>query len=355
LKEPLTRVEESVKHLRYLDNFFSKNNSEYRHMNERLVAIRGYDGFLDLLYYGQDDRQMVLADVLEYMVTGRFLYEGYQEPKALLKILFYLVNQLMIQENAILDPPVRRKFLEFMERKGTQDMEHFFAGDNEEWEDRYERAKTAPNKEFDGWRKPLYRVIDSLMPKSLGTATELLVLAYILDQRLGYVVPLLTLQRMKSRRGRIIAPPDFLIIRNTKFYGLEVGAGPGGRGKVGQGNTFAAATGIPVITLLVNPPNNNASFRCPECKKLVLYCDTLIESYSKYGIRRTNEDIARVDRACPDFPNCKSALYKGDLGDGLLHYHYKCVKNEEKVKRARNEGKLFHMSLQIEGLDGFEA
>ena len=355
MREPLARVQESVRHLRYLDDFFMKYSPEYRHSNRKMMSIRGYGGFLDDLYFGQDGRQMVLADVLEYMVTGRFLYKGYQEPKALLKVLFCMVNQLMIQENAILDPPVRKKLLEFMEAKGGKYLEHFFAGENEEWEDRYEQAKTAPNKDFQGWRKPLYRVIDSLMPKSLGTATELLVLAYILDARLGYVVPLLTIQRMKSRRGKVIAPPDFLVIRNAKFYGLEVGAGPGGFGKIDQGNTFAAATGVPVITVKVNPPNNNVSFRCPKCKKLVLYCDTLIDSYSKRGIQETNSDLSKVDNDCPDFPNCKSALYYGDLGEEPRHYHYTCVKSEEKVKRARREGRIFHMSLQIEGLEGFDA
>lgn len=355
LREPLSRVSESVRHLRYLDEFFLDTNREYRHMNEKMMSVRGHRELLNDLYFGQDGRQFILADVMEYIITGRLLYKGYHNPKALTKFIFYVVNQLMIQENAILDTPVRRKLLKFMEEKGGKNLEHFFEGDNDEWRERYRRAKTAPTREFEGWRKPLYRVIDSLMPKSLGTATELLVLAYIIDERLGYIIPLLTLQRMRSRRGRVIAPPDFLIIRDSRFYGLEVGAGPGGIGKVDQGNTFAAATAVPVITLKVNPPNNNASFRCPKCRKLVLYCDTLIDYYARKGVEWTNHNLSMIDRACPDFPNCKSALYKGDLGDGQLHYHYSCVKGEDKVKRARRNGEIFHMSLQIEGLDGFDA
>ncbi|MGP8056930.1 MAG: hypothetical protein ACLP9K_04940 [Nitrososphaerales archaeon] len=346
-------MQESVGHLRYLDDFFTAHNKEYEHMRKKMLAIPGYGEFLDYLYFGQDGRQMILADVLEYMVTGRFLYKGYHEPKAFLKILFYLVNQLMIQENSILNPKMRKKLLVYMEKEGGKNLIHFSTGENEEWDARYEKAKTAPNEDVKGWRKPLYRVIDSLMPKSAGTATELLVLAYLLDMKLGYILPLLNLQRMKGRTGRIIAPPDFLMIRNSRFYGFEVGAGQGGIGKVDQGNAFSAATGVPVITLKVNPPSNNVSFRCPACNEWILYCDPLINSYARKGIIETNDKLGSIDKACKDFPNCKSAMFIGDIGNGTLHYHYTCVRSQEKVKRALKNERITHMSLQIEGFEGF--
>jgi len=120
-----------------------------------------------------------------------------------------------------------------------------------------------------------------------------------------------------------------------------------------QGNLFVAQTGIPVITVKVNPPGNVASYRCPKCDEWILYCDALIEAYSQDNIEKVNEKLVDINSRCPDFPDCLAAIYYGDLGDGKLHYHCTCVKDEEKVKRALADGKVTHMSLNMEGFEGF--
>ncbi|MEM0241114.1 MAG: hypothetical protein QXP29_06600 [Candidatus Nezhaarchaeales archaeon] len=91
----------------------------------------------------------------------------------------------------------------------------------------------------------------------MGNATELLVFAYLLSSKIGYVLPLLEIQQAQTLNDETgVTPPDFLIIKDL---GCEMGAGPGGVGKISQCNIFMEKTGIPVITVRVNPPDNNAS------------------------------------------------------------------------------------------------
>ena len=346
----LDRMSESVHHLAEVDRFFMLNDPDYRVEEESIRVIPGFNDLMADLYFGQDGRQMILGDVVEYMITGRLLYTGYSKPESYVKILFHMANQVLIQENVIRNPSLRKKFMDSMEAKGKR---NFFKGPDSDWKSKYSLAKAAPNSDVDGARKPLYRVVDSLLPKSLGTASELLVFAYLVNSQWGYVLPLLTYQRVRGPQGDVIAPPDFVLIRRGRLFGFEVGAGPGGIGKVGQSNTFMASTGAPVITLLVNSPINNASYRCPACGKWILYCKTTIEEYSKQKIDLVNSDLQELDSKCASFPDCPSAVYYGDLGDGGLHYHYTCVKSQPKVVRALASGRIHHMILTVEGADQF--
>ena len=361
MKEPIERLAESVMHLAMVDQFFELD-PEYASQRTKMLAVSNFSKFMDDIYFGQDDRQMILGDVFEHIVAGRLLYRGYKEKESFVKLAFYLANQLMIQEHVILNPAERRRFMDYME---NAKIAHFFTPHPDKpdpnWNVRFEETKDVPNEKVDSTQKMHYRIIDSLLPKSMGTAGELLVLAYLVRGSMGYVLPLLTSQRIESESGNIIAPPDYLLIHDKRVYGLEVGAGAGGVGKIEQGNVFAGSTSVPVLTVQANGVGGNISYRCPKCSKWILYCDALINAYSLKNFDEVNTNMSAVDAACPKFPECESVYYYGELdyAVGSRHYHYDCVKDEMKVKRARqkdveNSGKrrITHLPLEITGFEG---
>jgi hypothetical protein len=191
----------------------------------------------------------------------------------------------------------------------------------------------------------------------MGNATELLVFAYLLNCKIGYVIPLLEVQQAQTFDEVEVVPPDFLIIKGNNVFGCEVGAGPGGVGKISQCNIFMERTGIPVITVNVNPPGNNASYRCPICDKWLLYCDRVIEEYSNRKIREVNLYGIQC-QSCANYTECDKIMYYGPIksGEEALHYHYNCVRDEEYVVETvtRNPKKISPVYLVIEGLEGLE-
>jgi len=351
----LEKFEASVKHLKLVDKFFLNNDLTYRLIRDTMISLPNFEKFASDLYHGQDGRQMILGDLIEYIITGRLFYRGFENREIFSKIILYLVNQLMLQENVIRNPNLRKAILEYLEKSNLSD---FFSGGDEKWKDKYERCKIAPNEEVVGARKPLYRVIDSVMPKSLGAATELLVFIYLVNGGFGHVIPLLTVQRLSGIRdeGELI-PPDFLLIREGKIFGFEVGAGPQGYGKISQSNRFVEKTSIPVVTLNVNPPGNNASYRCPECNKWILYCDRIINEYSTRRIYEVNKTGIEC-QSCPSFNGCQNIMFYGRVepkGD-VRHYHYRCVESNSYVVGVvqNNREKLTPLYLTVQGLETFE-
>lgn len=363
MKKLLEKLGTSAEHLRLIDDFFLNFDPEYASIDSKLESTQGFDELCNQLYYGQDGRQMILSDLLQHVIAIRGYYFFFQNKQAYLKILFYIVNQLMLQENIIFqinasDQPERKKLLNFLE-ENSNELTGFFDGDDLRWHEKYENCKTAPNEEVDNARKPLYRVIDSVLPKSLGNAVELLVFAYLLSNEVGLVWPLLEIQQhLKTSREDVkVVPPDFLLVKGRNTFGVEVGAGPSGRGKIGQSNVFMGKTSLPVLTVNVNPPGVNASFRCPKCQKWILYCDRIIEGYSNRNIREINDE--EIDCwTCPEFENCNKAVYYGReivRGD-VSHYHYKCVRDLDYVRRAvgRYPSKVSPLYLVVEGLEALE-
>jgi hypothetical protein len=177
----------------------------------------------------------------------------------------------------------------------------------------------------------------------------------LLSSKIGYVIPLLEIQQAQTLDNEIgVVPPNFLIIKDRKIFGCEVGAGPGGIGKITQCNIFMEETGIPVVTVNVNPPGNNASYRCPICDKWLLYCDKIIEEYSRRQISSVNLH-GIVCQSCPNYAECDKIMCYGSIKQGgeALHYHYNCVRNEEYVKKVvgRNPKKISPIYLIIEGLE----
>ncbi|MEM2352095.1 MAG: hypothetical protein QXT26_06785 [Thermoproteota archaeon] len=347
MKEVLERLSTSVHHLKIIHEFFLSHDSEYALIEKKINSIPNIDKLYRHIYYGQDGRQMILSDIFQHALVTRGYYFFFENREAYIKLLFYAANQLMLQENIIRNQPERKKLLDYLENISNQ-IPGFFEGKDPEWRSKYEKCKTASREDVIGARKTLYRVIDSVLPKSMGNATELLVFAYLLSSKIGYVIPLLEIQQAQTLNDETgVTPPDFLIIKDRKIFGCEVGAGPGGVGKISQCNIFMEKTGIPVITVRVNPPGNNASYRCPICDKWILYCDRIIDEYSKRRIRDVNLQGIKC-QSCQNYNECDKIMYFGRLkrGGEKLHYHYNCVRDLEYVKKAVNLD-VFHQSISL--------
>ena len=74
LREMYNRTIRSLKHLSILDQIFeSSGNIIYNKNREELMKeIASLD--LPSYLYGEDGRQMILADVIEYIIFGRGFY-----------------------------------------------------------------------------------------------------------------------------------------------------------------------------------------------------------------------------------------------------------------------------------------
>jgi hypothetical protein len=357
LKELLERVETSARHIKLIHEFFLSHDPEYALIEKKINSLPNIDRLCEKIYYGQDSRQMILSDLFQHVLAIRGFYFFFEDRVAYIKLLFYVANQLMLQENIIRSQPERKKLLDYLESV-SDELPGFFEGKDSEWRDKYEQCKTAPREAVIGARRKLYRVIDSVLPKSMGNATELLVFAYLLSNRIGYILPLLEIQQAQTLDDEIkVVPPNFLIIKEHKVFGCEVGAGPGGVGKINQCNIFMEVTGIPVVTVTVNPPGNNASYRCPICDKWLLYCDRLIEEYSKRRISDVNSQGIEC-QSCSNFAECNKVMYYGSIEeDGkALHYHYSCVRDREYVRKMieRKPEKISPFYLIVKGLEGLE-
>jgi len=176
-------------------------------------------------------------------------------------------------------------------------------------------------------------LFDSILPKRVGGVSELLVYAYLIRKKYGYVVPLLQAQRLLGNRGKYIIPPDFLLLRSKgEIFGIEVGPG-----KERQIASFSTVTSIPVFTVTVGSFEQPQPYRCGKCLRWIIYCDKVIE------ICADNRDDDRKYLECERCPlfndgKCPFIVYYGPAHDykgqkRTLRYHYSCVKNDPLVKK----------------------
>lgn len=303
------RIEISARHLGIVDSILDGVNAQYREMRQRLLAVPGYKDLADQLYHGQSERQMVLGDLLLYIVTGRGYWaatESEEGFKDFIRMIMYTVNLLLIQETVLSARTSERQA--FLESLRAANLEHFFASEKEQELyaelEAYEATITVREP------RPLYKVMDSLLPRSLGTVNELLVYVYLLNRRIGYVVPLLVLQRLFGR-GENIAPPDFLLIRSGgDIFGIEVGEGIGRfsltRGKFEQVNRFSQDTSIPILT--TTAPH---LYRCETCEEWITFCEEAISKTSQ-------GETIQEDISCPSCPHydeggCPDITYYGQI------------------------------------------
>lgn len=81
MKEVLRRFNISSKHLVVLDDFLQNNDSEYQRVEVKLTQLGDdYLNFCRELYFGghksrgnrpHGSRQMILSDILQYIITSR--------------------------------------------------------------------------------------------------------------------------------------------------------------------------------------------------------------------------------------------------------------------------------------------
>jgi len=231
-------VIKSINHLRELhktflikDNYSSEKDFEVYLENTKKLAKLFSQPEVEIYkqLYREKSRQMILADILEYILLSRglfFLTDGTtkHEKKQLKKKLFiksilYFVNLLMSYESMTVDDKIRKRFLENL-AKSIPELKK---------ESKYEellnfKGKVGLTQKESDASEDLNKYFDSILPKTAGGLWhELLVFIFLIRYDLGYVVPLLLSQKFISANS-VLVPPDFLIITKDKdVYGIEVG------------------------------------------------------------------------------------------------------------------------------------
>jgi hypothetical protein len=133
--------------------------------------------------------------------------------------------------------------------------------------------------------------------KNVGLSGELFVLSVLMNENIGYLIPLLLHQRLFSNLKEVLKtpkvtsidkyvlfPPDFLLLKQGRVIGMELGGG-----KTDLISTFAAVSGLP--TAYVSPRVENSKFKvnrvfgykCNLCLLSYTVCDKFIELFSEGG------------------------------------------------------------------------
>jgi hypothetical protein len=313
--------------------------------------------FIDEIY-SQSDRQMKLADAIEYLLFSRGIYYLFQSnrfkkdrvPK-FLELNLRFVNLLMLYETITVDQKLRNAFLNKLtplikkETGSTQLKKWQGAVGLPSSNSRYK--KDAPDLYF-----------DTLLPKTAGGLWhEILVYCFILKYNIGYIFPLLLTQKPISL-NRKLSPPDLIILHNRTFryYGIEIG-----NLKERQSGGFMAPSGIPIIPL--DTTNARISDRCPTCGKWIGICEKVIKDFSNVDSdlpKPTNEVRCLTD--CSIFSlkdkldgKCrymkfrhKSNSWKYKFADNNHHHYHCCLMGNKKLKKQIMETNGFSDLKEIE-------
>jgi hypothetical protein len=339
----------SINHLKILHRTFSKKSNYgskedymlYKENSKKLKSLLDMPEVeLHKQLYSQKSRQMILADIIEYIFISRGIFfmsekAGNKEKKKrkrelFIEIILNFVNLLMTYESMTVDHKLRQSFLKSLSKKIPEIKEESLYSSLLN----YKGKVGLPKKDLKHEAKKDYynKYFDKLLPKTAGGLWhELLVFIFLLRQDLGYVIPLLLNQKFYSAYDNIV-PPDYLIITSdSKLYGIEVGIK-----KEIQSGTFSLQTNIPTAT--IDTLNSRNSDRCPICKKWILFCPQVIKDYSHMDTKIPKSEIKCLN-SCTIYTNkdllagkCPYAKYsrnkiesiKHKFTDGL-HYHYNCV------------------------------
>jgi hypothetical protein len=342
-------ISKSITHLKILHQTFLKKNNFTDKKDFQLYkkASVNLSKLLDLpevqihkQLYNEKSRQMILADILEYIFLSRGIFfmsekAGTDEKKKqkrslLIQIILEFVNLLMIYESMTVDSKLRKNALSNLSKKIPE------IKDEDKFSEllSYSGMVGLPEKDLEKEPKKSYfnKYFDKLLPKRAGGLWhELLVFIFLLRENLGYIIPLLLNQKFFSAINNIV-PPDFLILaNNSKIYGVEVGIK-----KEIQSGTFSLQTNIPTAT--IDTINSRCSDRCPKCKRWILFCPQIIKDYSNMDKKIEKVEIKCLDTCtiykkddilngkCPysKYSRNKNKTINHKYCDGL-HYHYACV------------------------------
>jgi len=370
----LKRLGISIDHLKCLDECFRNHSELYQDLESKMLSELGDDKILieRMLYAGGKKRgklgrQMILGDVIEYIFSGRIHYYGYlsnQHFTKFAKLILYFTNQLLLFDTITIYPDLRKQYIRLLEEKIPHNILYEREGDRE-------IAQELKDSDILIWQNGWDRFdnfVDSILPKTLGCPKELVVFLELLRSKVGYIIPLLLIQRIYDG-NTAIAPPDFLILKqNKEIFGIEVGYA-----KEGQSREFSKKTSIPTFAVdLANHMHN----RCPKCGENLLYCDIVITKYADgtlWDLLDNNKQYKCNENNCPNFDEgrCPYAnyygKYKGEYfygpqatGDSgkAKHYHANCVRDGVYDYR-RNERNIYEFHKDeffaqvpiIEGLD----
>jgi len=337
----LDNMEKAIKHLRILHEVFKQ---KINFANEEIIDYEIYrSNFnslkklvdelkLDKQLYFQRGRQMILADLLEYILIGRGYYSlrSKEDKEKFVRLILHVVNLLMSYEMLTVSPTLRKEVLERWEKyipeisceEGFSELKNF-------------RGSVGLKAGESEATKSLDKYFDSLLPKTAGGLWhELLVYIFLLRADIGYIVPLLLSQRLIGLDDALI-PPDFLVITHNKnIYGIEVGTK-----KEIQSGSFSIQSNIPTAT--IDTINSRSSDRCPICKRWIPFCEFVIRNYSDFNKKIEKGEIKCLEECdiysktevaqgkCPYTKYSRNTAATLDYtrhkyADGL-HYHYRCV------------------------------
>ena len=363
----------SVKHLQCLDEIFRVESPLYGQLENRMTQELGdhLEEISKELYAGGKlrgglNRQMILGDVIEYIFTGRAYYyaaKSSENFKVFSKLVLYCVNQLLLFDTITINPEIRKRYIQKLEREIDMAVLYEKEGDQN-------LANELKESDIVIWQEGWDRYdafMDSLLPKTLGAPKELVIFLELIRLNKGLVIPLLLIQRLFGD-GKTIAPPDFLYLkRNREIFGVEVGYA-----KEGQSREFSLRTSIPTFAVdLVNHMHN----RCPKCGENILYCGTVIKKYADGSLWGSLDGSGRFKcgEDCPNFDGriCSFANYYGkykgrcfygeqNAGDDKkdMHYHATCVldgvydyRGAERNIWGHHRNEFFSQIPQIEGVE----
>ena len=360
MREATRRVQRTALQLSLTDEFLESCDDEYRRMRKKLLAVPSYPEFLKVIYHGQAGRQMVLGDLFEYMITGRGYWlatQGEKEFRDYIRIILYLINLVLIQESVFSFKTEARR--EILSKLKDANIKGFFA--SKEDRRRFEEMERHKGRiAVTGETRALYKVMDSLTPKPIGAAIELIVYIYLINRRVGYVAPLLLSQSLLGGK-KVVAPPDYLLLPgNGRSIGIEVGGGMGQyslqQGKIDQANLFIQETGIPIITAGV--PH---IYRCETCQCWITFCDEVIKRTARGETELENMECVGCSRF--ENGNCPDVVYYGQVekkGIRRRHHYQHFVKQSyvQKVGLATTKGrmdKLLQYFPVVRGLENLPA
>jgi hypothetical protein len=347
----------SVKHLTVLHETLEKHSPEYKAAND-LVNEIGLEDFARQLYAGGKiggtiGRQMILADIFQYIFVGRGYFAAVESSNNMAKfieLLFRVANLLLLQENLSVDANLRRELLKALE--SSIDKADFVEPGHPKIAAQLEALKAYDGRIIGKEGKDVDDIFDSLLPKRLGLASELLVFAMLLLKPYGYVVPLLMNQRLirggshPTQKVDYLAPPDFLLFReHGQIFGIEVGSG-----KDDQNAKFSLITSIPLFSARLGDHRQPQPYRCGRCGKWIAYSSYIINGLISGQISPGEECVKADALSAEEMKGVTQAdlVFYGEALDhagnqNTLRYHLNCVKDQDIVVR-RLKGKTQHHS-----------
>lgn len=360
MNETFNNLEKSVAHIKALIEFFEKpeNYNLPQDENDKNLYQENLDDLkidlsnlnLESELYNQNNRQMILADLFEYIFLGRGFYsignnrQNFTKKEFFVRAILHFVNLLMCFETVTVEVDRRNKLLVYLaENISSLENENSFSGLKN-----YRGSVGTPSSQAS---KIINNYFDRLLPKTAGGLWhELLVYIFILRRNLGYALPLLLHQKIYSKTDHLV-PPDFLVItKDKRIFGIEVG-----RKKEIQSGSFSLKTAIP--TASVDTENSRNSDRCPICQKWILFCPVVIDKFSDFSNEINHTELKCLNSCTKFLPDeivngkCPYSKYSRNktrkshtnhaYADGK-HYHYQCVlgnvdeTKKEEIIRAKD-------------------